>query len=54
MLVEIEGPDTEISVPYLRDILNQAKLYIRPLQCNVLEQVNDVEPQGEDYVSWIV
>ena len=36
--VEIEGPDTGIAVPYLKDILNQEKLYIRPLQCDISEE----------------
>ena len=37
-LVEIEGPKSGITVPYLRDILNQAKLYMRPLQCDISEE----------------
>ena len=37
-LVEIEGPESGITVPYLRDILNQAKLYVRPLQCDISEE----------------
>ena len=41
-LVEIEGPQTGITVPYLKDILNQAKLYIRPLQSDICE--DDVDP----------
>ena len=48
-LVEIEGPDTGITVPYLRDILNQDKLYIRPLQCDISEE--DVQPYLEAVVS---
>lgn len=37
-MVEIDGPDCGITVPYLRDILNQAKLYIRPLQKDITEE----------------
>ena len=37
-LVEIEGPGGGITVLYLKDILNQAKLYIRPLQCDITEE----------------
>ncbi len=36
-LIEIEGPDTGITVPYSKDILNQAKLYVRPLQCDICD-----------------
>ena len=36
-MVEIEGPDSGISVAYLKDILNHAKLYIRPLQKDITE-----------------
>ena len=48
-LVEIEGPETGITVPYLKDILNQAKLYITPLQCDITEE--DVAPFLESSVS---
>ena len=41
-LIEIATPDGGMSVPYLKDILNQAKLYIRPLQCDISEE--DVKP----------
>jgi len=34
-LIEIEHPAKGMSVRYLKDILNQAKLYIRPLQCDI-------------------
>lgn len=30
-LIEIGTPDGGLSVPYLKDILDEAKLYIRPL-----------------------
>ena len=36
-LVEIEYPVMGLSVSYLKDILNQAKLYIRPLQKSIEE-----------------
>lgn len=36
-LVAIEGPSGGVDVPFLRDILRQAKLYIRPLQCDLPE-----------------
>lgn len=36
-LVAIEGPDGGVTVTFLKDILRQAKLYIRPLQCDVPE-----------------
>ena len=41
-MVEIEGPDCGMSVSYLKDILNQAKLYVRPLQKDLTEE--DMEP----------
>ena len=34
-MVEIEGPDGGMTVSFLKDILNQAKLYIRPLQKDI-------------------
>jgi hypothetical protein len=37
-LVAIEGPSGGVDVPFLRDILRQAKLYVRPLQCDVPEK----------------
>ena len=36
-LVEIETPDNGLTVSYLKDILNQAKLYIRPLQIDITD-----------------
>ena len=36
-LVAIEGPDGDVTIPFLKDILRQAKLYVRPLQCNIPE-----------------
>ena len=41
-MVEIEGPDSGMTVSYLKDILNQAKLYIRPLQRDIEEE--DMKP----------
>ena len=41
-LVEIETPDGGLTVPYLKDIVRQAKLYIRPLQCEILS--DDIKP----------
>ena len=41
-LVEIEGSDSGITVPFLKDVLNQAKLYIRPLQSDITEE--DMKP----------
>lgn len=37
-MVEIEGPDSGLTVPYLKDIVNQAKLYIRPLQKDITDE----------------
>ena len=37
-LVAIEGPDGGVTVTFLKDILRQAKLYIRPLQCDIPEE----------------
>lgn len=37
-LVGIEGPDGGVTVPFLKDILRQAKLYVRPLQCDIPEE----------------
>ena len=34
-LVEIETPGGGLTVPYLKDIVRQAKLYIRPLQSDI-------------------
>ena len=36
-LIEIEGPETGITVSFLKDVLNQAKLYVRPLQSDITE-----------------
>lgn len=41
-MVEIEGPDNGVTVQYLKDILNQAKLYIRPLQKDITQE--DMKP----------
>ena len=41
-MVEIQGPDSGITVIYLKDILNQAKLYIRPLQKDITTE--DMKP----------
>ena len=38
-LVEIEYPAKGLTVSYLKDILNQAKLYVRPLQRSILEEI---------------
>lgn len=38
-MVEIEGPDSGMTVSYFKDILNQAKLYIRPLQRSIEEEM---------------
>jgi hypothetical protein len=35
-LIEIENADGGMSVSFLRDILSQAKLYVRPLQFSIL------------------
>ena len=37
-LVEIDGPEGGVSVTYLRDILNQAKLFLQPLQRDVTSE----------------
>ena len=34
-LIPIDGPDGGITVPFLKDILRQAKLFVRPLQTDV-------------------
>lgn len=39
-LVEIEYPAKGLNVSYLKDILNQAKLYIRPLQRNIEDDIS--------------
>ena len=41
-LVEIDYPAKGMTVPYLKDILNQAKLYIRPLQKNITADMHQV------------
>ena len=41
-MVEIEGPDSGLTVVFLKDILNQAKLYLRPLQKDILDE--DMQP----------
>ncbi len=42
ILVEIETPEGGLTIPYLKDIVRQAKLYIRPLQCDI--QASNVKP----------
>ena len=42
-LLEIDGPDGGMSVPFLKDVLNQAKLYIRPLQNDILLTEEDTK-----------
>ena len=51
-MVEIEGPEAGTSVAYLKDILNHAKLYIRPLQKDITEA--DMKPYAAPSVSCIV
>ena len=41
-MVEIEGPEGGMTVSYLKDILNQAKLYVRPLQKDITDE--DMKP----------
>lgn len=41
-LVGIEGPDSDLMVTFLKDIVRQAKLYVRPPQCDITE--NDIKP----------
>ena len=48
-MVEIEGPDNGMTVQYLKDILNQAKLYIRPLQKDITNE--DMKPYSTPEVS---
>ena len=35
----IEGPERGITIPFLKDILRQEKLYVIPLQCDIPEDV---------------
>lgn len=51
-LMEIERPDDGMTVPYLKDILNQAKLYVRPLQCDLSEE--DVKEFVDSSVSFSI
>ena len=51
-MVEIEGPDSGTSVHFLKDILNQAKLYIRPLQKDITQE--DVKLYAGSAVSFDV
>ena len=37
-LVPIDSPDCGITVPFLKDMLRQAKLYVCPLQCDVTNE----------------
>ena len=48
-MVEIEGPESGTTVTYLKDILNHAKLYIRPLQKNITD--DDMKPYAGQSVS---
>ncbi len=48
-MVEIEGPDSGNSVSFLRDIVNQAKLYIRPLQKDITQ--DDIDLYAANVVS---
>lgn len=41
-LVEIEGEEDGVDVAYLKQILNQAKLYIRTLPCDVTDDTEKV------------
>ena len=50
-MVEIEGPDSGMTVCYLKDVLNQAKLYVRPLQRDI--SVDDMKPYSIPNVSII-
>ena len=42
-LFQIEYPAKGLSVPFLKDILGQAKLYIQPLQCDIMHGCEEVE-----------
>lgn len=37
-LVPIDGPDGGMTVPFLKDILRQAKLFVRPLQSDITKE----------------
>ena len=41
-MVEIESPDGGMTVAYLKDIVNQAKLFVHPLQKDITEE--DMKP----------
>ena len=41
-MVEIEGGEDSVDVAYLKEILNQAKLYIRTLPCDVSDDTDKV------------
>ena len=51
-MVEIDGPDGGISVHFLKGILNQAKLYIRPLQKDITDEL--MKPHLTAEVSYII
>ena len=40
--IEIETPEGGLCVPYLKDILNQAKLFIQPLESDICNE--DTKP----------
>ena len=49
-MVVIEGPDNGMTVRYLKDILNYAKLYIRPLQKDItMKPYSTPQVRLEDY-----
>ena len=50
-LVPIDGPDGGITVPFLKDILRQAKLFVCPLQSDVTEEDAEKFCSKSDIVS---
>lgn len=37
-LIPVDGPDSGMSIPFLKDILRQAKLFVRPLQSDISKE----------------
>ena len=58
-LIEVESPDGGMTVVYLNDILNQAKLYIRSLQSDITPEmmkpyISEVNAVVFDYVLQLI
>ena len=53
-MVEIKGGEDGVGVAYLKHILNQAKLYVRTLQCDMTEDDVDTDKESKLFYFYLL